>query len=189
LVVAQRALVDQFVRARERHGWLVLCAAVLAAACASRPARQTVAPAAQPVALAPRRTAPAPQPAAAETQGTETPDAETPDAEIECVGRDARRWGTTCCHLTGGPREQRTPGEVVMTCDGPNVGRPCTRKSDCDVACSCDPPTAFLSPDDDTNSPADGTRGVTGRCAGVFQIGVWRCRIDDQGVVGHEIVD
>jgi hypothetical protein len=76
-----------------------------------------------------------------------------------------------------------------MTCDGPNVGQPCKRQGDCDIACSCDPPNELPRPGGADSGPADGTRGVTGTCAGIFEVGVWRCRIDEKGVVGHEIVD
>jgi hypothetical protein len=67
------------------------------------------------------------------------------------------------------------------------LGKPCTSKEDCDVACSCASPTA--PPGRDQEGPKDGTRGVTGHCAGTFAVGTWMCEIDEHGVVAHRIVE
>ena len=78
---------------------------------------------------------------------------------------------------------------TYLQCHGPQVGKACTKKGDCDIACSCDDPHQRLNPRDGAIGPKDGTTGITGHCAGSLQIGVWMCQINEQGVVSHLIVD
>ncbi|MFO0665446.1 MAG: hypothetical protein U0174_15935 [Polyangiaceae bacterium] len=83
----------------------------------------------------------------------------------------------------------RFPGQQTLTCRGPRIGAPCTRKSDCDIACSC--------PSSDTAPPSagardnipDGTTGLVGRCASANYRGTWMCRLDEEGKVSHMIID
>lgn len=105
-----------------------------------------------------------------------------------CTGPGQRRYGSTCCDTFHGDREARFPGMIFLRCRGPQVGQPCHKKADCDIACSCDgggPLRGGNSPE----GPADGTTGVVGVCTGQLQIGVWMCRLDEHGVVGHTIID
>lgn len=110
-------------------------------------------------------------------------------ARADCVGEDRRLYGTTCCTVQGGAAEERTPGEVILDCEGPQVGKACTREGDCDIACSCDSMEEPLRPGDGQRGPADGTVGVKGVCAGQTQRGVWSCRLDERGAVTHLIID
>ncbi|HUS64167.1 MAG TPA: hypothetical protein VMZ28_06470 [Kofleriaceae bacterium] len=107
----------------------------------------------------------------------------------DCVGDDRRLHGTTCCTVHASAPEDRSPGEVYLDCEGPQVGAACARESDCDIACSCDSSDAPLRPGDGPQGPADGTLGVKGTCTGQRQRGVWMCQLDAKGAVTHLIVD
>src|SRR5450432_533074 len=106
-------------------------------------------------------------------------DAATPAApatvttKTECMS-DERQWGTTCCRITseGGRRHW-------MSCRGPQLGKVCHRKSDCDIACSCDRNLVHH----------DGRTGVTGHCSGDKPSGEWLCELDDDGKVTSLIID
>jgi hypothetical protein len=111
-----------------------------------------------------------------------------PPPEMSCVGQDRRRYGSTCCEVIGGDPQDRYPGKIYLDCEGPQIGQPCTKKSDCDIACSCDGDGPF-DPRSDGRGPPDGTRGVTGVCTGQRAMGVWMCDIDETGTVSHMIVD
>ena len=97
--------------------------------------------------------------------------------------------GTTCCESEKISEDRKFPGMAYLTCTGPQIGKPCKAKGECDIACSCDDPKQRLNPSNGPIGPKDGTRGVVGICAGQLQIGVWMCRIDEHGVVSHMIVD
>lgn len=105
-----------------------------------------------------------------------------------CTGPDQRQYGTACCDVRG-KGEQKSPGMVFLTCTGPRIGKPCTSKNDCDIACSCDPPGAIVGGGTPPQGPPDGTRGATGVCGARLQVGTWMCQIDERGVVTHTIVD
>lgn len=129
--------------------------------------------------------APPQTPPSAALPASHAPAAGSSSAPVECRHGE-RRYGTTCCYTERGDGE----GVGRTTCYGPNLGTPCSRKSDCDLFCSCDdptrrPPQQGSSP----RGPADGTRGVTGRCASDTARGAWVCRIDDDGRVTHLILD
>jgi hypothetical protein len=159
------------------RGWAGIVAVALgvgAHGCADRPAVALVPP--PPTAVAPAAAVPPPAAAVAPVAGT-------------CTGPNERLWGTTCCEHEPDPGDARFPGQIATDCHGPQVGKPCARRGDCDIACSCDPPGELLRPGQGGQGPANGTRGVTGTCTGVIQIGVWMCRIDENGVVGHVILD
>jgi hypothetical protein len=104
-----------------------------------------------------------------------------------CDGPDQRLYGTTCCTVEKIDEHHKYPGMTFLTCRGPQVGKACHSKRDCDVACSCDGDSPGRP--GDRHGPKDGTKGVTGRCADSRQIGVWMCDIDEKGVVTHLIVD
>jgi hypothetical protein len=78
---------------------------------------------------------------------------------------------------------------IYLSCTGPQVGQPCSKKGDCDLGCSCDDQSQPLNNNNGPQGPADGTRGVTGVCTGQMQIGVWMCTLDETGAVSHMIVD
>jgi len=108
--------------------------------------------------------------------------------------RGQRRYGSTCCESVRADSEYelpRSPGAVITECNGPQIGRPCTSRKDCDVACFCDPHAdrVLLRPGDAPSGPPDGTRGVTGSCGGRIQVGVSICEIDEFGKVVHKIID
>ena len=119
------------------------------------------------------------------------PPAPPPPAPVatDCVGSDRRLYGTTCCDVERIEQDRKYPGQIYLHCRGPQIGRACHAKADCDVACSCDPPDRPLSPGAGPQGPADGTTGVTGACVGQLAIGVWMCRLDEDGKVSHMIVD
>lgn len=106
-----------------------------------------------------------------------------------CTGTDQRLYGSTCCRVTRATHENRFPGQTFLSCVGPQVGKPCTKKGDCDIACSCDADDSPRDPRDERSGPKDGTKGLTGFCSGRRQAGVWMCDIDENGVVSHVIVD
>ena len=110
-----------------------------------------------------------------------------PPAATSCEGSDRRAYGSTCCEVNREP--DKIPGMVFLSCDGPQIGKPCHAKGDCDVVCSCDPPDAHLGGGTPPAGPTDGTRGAVGRCGGRLQVGTWMCEIDEHGIVGHVIVD
>ncbi len=113
----------------------------------------------------------------------------TSSAPADCVGPDRRLRGSTCCTVTRISNERRFPGQEFLRCEGPQIGRPCTSKRDCDVACSCDADDSPRDPRDERHAPKEGTKGLTGFCSGRRQIGVWMCDIDEDGAVTHIIVD
>jgi hypothetical protein len=94
-------------------------------------------------------------------------------AAVECM-RDERQWGTTCCHTEGEPGRR-----VWQSCHGPQLGKVCHRRGDCDVMCECD--RALLH--------HDGETGATGRCEGAPPSGEWTCEIDEAGKVTSLIID
>jgi hypothetical protein len=106
-----------------------------------------------------------------------------------CSASDDVRYGSTCCEQTTNAGEPHAPGEIVLDCHGPQIGKPCTRKGDCDILCACPGQDGPLSNDDGPSGPVDGTKGVTGTCSGILQVGVWRCEIDEDGKVTHVIID
>jgi hypothetical protein len=115
-----------------------------------------------------------------------------PDARLAAAaacGYGEERWGTTCCKAEGRDEEGKSPGMVFLSCRGPQIGKPCRAKTDCDIACSCDDPDEPLGNHNTPQGPADGTTGAIGHCTGLRQIGVWMCDIDENGRVGHVIVD
>ncbi len=68
------------------------------------------------------------------------------------------------------------------------MGRPCTRKGDCDVACFCN--GHENGPDPQRYSgPASGTTGITGVCGGTLWTGAWMCQLDEAGKVSRVIID
>ena len=81
------------------------------------------------------------------------------------------------------------PGMTFLSCTGAQIGKTCTKKGDCDIACSCDDPRRPLNPSNGPVGPQDGTRGVIGRCGARLQIGVWMCELDEHGAVSHKIID
>ena len=105
---------------------------------------------------------------------------------LPCDGADHRLYGSTCCEVVQFTQRERYPGKVYLRCEGPQIGQACTKKSDCDIACSCDADNPFHRRD---RGPADGTRGLTGVCTGTRAIGVWLCDLDETGAVSHMIVD
>ena len=86
---------------------------------------------------------------------------------------DERRWGTTCC------RSKPERGHHALVCRGPQLGKACHKKSDCDIQCGCD--RSLVHHDGDT--------GVTGRCIGFLPPGEWLCTLDDSGRVSSLIID
>jgi len=164
--------------------WLAVVVAVAlgvgARGCADRPAVALVPP--SPVAVAPSA-------AVAPAAAVSPPAAVVAPVAPTCIGPDQRLWGTTCCKNETDSGDARFPGQIVTECHGPQIGTPCARRGDCDIACSCDPPGEMLRAGEGGQGPANGTRGVTGTCAGVIQIGVWMCRIDENGIVSHVILD
>ena len=92
---------------------------------------------------------------------------------ITCMA-DERRWGSTCCRTEGAPGRRRW-----QACHGPQLGKVCHRRGDCDIACECD--RAFVH--------HDGKTGVTGHCAGAPMSGVWTCELDEHGRVTSLIID
>jgi hypothetical protein len=93
--------------------------------------------------------------------------------KIECMS-DERQWGTTCCRTEGAPGRRRW-----LSCRGPQLGKVCHRRGDCDIACSCDRSLAHH----------EGMTGVTGHCSGDKPSGVWLCELDDDGKVSSLIID
>jgi hypothetical protein len=83
----------------------------------------------------------------------------------------------------------RFPGQTILSCRGPQIGKPCQRKQDCDVACFCGAQQGPLDPRARPAGPPDGTRGHTGVCGGTLQAGVWMCQINDKGLVSRMIID
>ena len=91
---------------------------------------------------------------------------------VTCMS-DERRWGTTCCRTSQHGRR------TSMSCRGPQLGKSCTRRTDCDLACACDRSLIHH----------DGQTGVVGTCSGYQPSGEWLCRLDDQGGVTSLIID
>jgi len=104
-------------------------------------------------------------------------DASIPAAPLttktECMS-DERQWGTTCCRIQGAPGRRRW-----MSCRGPQLGKVCHRRGDCDIACSCDRNLVHH----------DGQSGATGHCSGDKPSGEWLCELDDNGLVSSLIID
>ena len=155
---------------------LACCACIVACHAPSPPAPSTP----------PARHA-APPPDAALPDATADAPIPKPVAWAACEGPDRRAYGSTCCDVDREP--DKIPGQVFLSCSGPQIGKACRAKGDCDVVCSCDPPDAHLGGGTDPQGPPDGTRGAVGRCGGRLQVGTWMCEIDEHGVVGHVIVD
>jgi len=139
------------------------------------------------------RAAPLPAPDAPPATDAALPDATgavsiapTP-SQPACEGPDRRAYGSTCCDLNREP--DMIPGMVYLSCYGPQIGKACHARRDCDVVCSCDPPDAHLGGGTPPAGPPDGTRGAVGHCGGRMQIGTLMCEIDEHGIVGHIIVD
>jgi hypothetical protein len=160
--------------------FLIACAP--ASAPAQPPPSDDPATAPQPIATS---AMPAPAPSSAPAP-TSLASSLTPP---ECTGADEQLRGSTCCQRHAIRDESKHPGQVFLDCHGPQIGKSCTAKTDCDVVCSCEPDDGLKSPHDDPSGPKDGTRGVQGVCRGRLQIGVWMCQIDERGVVSHVIVD
>ncbi len=80
------------------------------------------------------------------------------------------------------------PGQAILSCRGPRIGSPCTRKGDCDIACFCqgNQNGPELSSD---SGPASGATGLTGVCGGTLWAGAWMCQIDEAGKVTRIIID
>jgi hypothetical protein len=96
-------------------------------------------------------------------------DAGGPVQTIECFSNE-RRIGNTCCHKDGAADR----GELAwQACRGPQLGKLCHRRGDCDIACSCD----------QTWVSHDGTVGVTGHCSGGLRTDDWACELDEHGRV------
>jgi hypothetical protein len=113
--------------------------------------------------------------------------ATTPTAAT-CAGSDEKLYGSTCCRSSGKGAGEASPGAIILSCHGPQIGKACTRRSDCDLACFCEVQTGPLSNTSGPSGPAIGTKGVTGACGGLLQMGVWMCQIDENGVVIHRII-
>jgi len=94
-------------------------------------------------------------------------------ADAGCMS-DERQWGTTCCRTEGAPGRRRW-----MSCRGPQLGKECHKKGDCDITCGCDRALVHH----------DGKTGVTGHCTGFMPSGEWLCVIDEAGKVGSLIID
>lgn len=165
---------------------IALCAAIALAACS--PARP---PATDDRATAPQPIATSATPSSAPSSAvTPTPSASPASlTPPECTGANEQLHGSTCCEKHAISEQNKYPGQVFLDCHGPQIGRACSAKTDCDVVCSCEPDSGLKSPRDDPAGPKDGTRGAQGRCSGRLQIGVWMCQIDEKGVVTHVIVD
>jgi len=119
--------------------------------------------------------APAPVPGPGPTLGpapAATPDGGAPTA-LECMSDEHGR-GTTCCHTEGEPGFRHWE-----SCRGPQLGKPCHRRGDCDIDCECD--RALLH--------HDGQTGATGHCEGAPPSGEWTCEIDEAGKITSLIID
>lgn len=95
-----------------------------------------------------------------------------PVAAVDCMS-DERQWGTTCCRSQGVGRRR------WMSCRGPQLGKTCHKKSDCDITCGCDPSLIHH----------DGETGATGHCTGTMPSGEWLCTLDEAGRVSSLIID
>ncbi|HUJ62278.1 MAG TPA: hypothetical protein VLX92_27415 [Kofleriaceae bacterium] len=100
------------------------------------------------------------------------PPAAPPEAVPRCMS-DERQWGTTCCTV-----EPWRGGHDALHCRGPQIGKPCTKSSDCDIACACDPALVHH----------DGER-ATGTCTGLLPPGEWLCHVGNDGRVVSMIID
>ena len=87
-----------------------------------------------------------------------------------------RQWGTTCCRIE---KRERPSHDSGMVCRGPNLGKTCAKKADCDLACQCD--AKYIH--------KDGLTGVTGTCIGGQPAGEWLCILDENGRVVSRIID
>jgi hypothetical protein len=86
---------------------------------------------------------------------------------------DERQWGSTCCRLEGHGHGR------WLSCRGPQLGKPCHAKTDCDMTCECDRSLVHH----------DGQTGVAGTCTGGLPSGVWLCTLDEAGHVTSIIID
>jgi hypothetical protein len=78
---------------------------------------------------------------------------------------DERRTGNTCCRKDGEPS--------WLACRGPQLGKACHRRGDCDIACSCN----------EKWSHPGGTAGLAGHCTGGGRTGDGVCVLDERGLV------
>jgi hypothetical protein len=101
------------------------------------------------------------------------PAAPATTAAVECLS-DERQWGTTCCHSEGEPGFHHW-----TSCRGPQLGKVCHRRGDCDIDCECDRALVHH----------DGETGVTGHCEGPPPSGQWTCEVDEAGKVTSLIID
>ena len=106
---------------------------------------------------------------------------------LPCDRRGQRRLGTACCESPEG-HERRNPGQVILRCEGPRVGRPCSRKGDCDIACFCHGHQIGPAPQS-YSGPREGSTGITGVCGGTLWAGAWMCQLDENGKVTPVIID
>lgn len=164
----------------------VMSAAHCLSACVKPPAVEVPAPAASDanLALTPSATADGAAPMVSVRPSTPT------TAPPSCAPHE-RPFGTACCSSphTGEGRRRRFPGQQILTCHGPRIGIPCSKKSDCDIACAC--PSSEVAPPHarERDDLPDGTTGLVGRCAGANYVGTWMCRLDEEGRVSHMIID
>ncbi|MFT3699028.1 MAG: hypothetical protein QM831_38135 [Kofleriaceae bacterium] len=98
-----------------------------------------------------------------------------PVVKADCLP-DERQWGTTCCRIE---KTQRPSHDSGMHCRGPNLGKACTKKGDCDLECQCD--AQYIH--------KDGLTGVGGTCIGGQPAGEWLCILDENGRVVSRIID
>jgi hypothetical protein len=99
--------------------------------------------------------------------------APTAAAAASCMS-DERQFGTTCCRSEAARGEHRE-----LTCRGPQLGKTCHKKSDCDIICECDRSLVHH----------DGMTGVAGTCGGFLPPGEWLCELDEDGKVTSLILD
>ena len=104
--------------------------------------------------------------------------APTPMEAATCMS-DEHLYGTTCCH-----REDPNPGGM-LECRGPQIGKPCNKRGDCDVICECDAQSDAGSPWSDQECGACNSA----HCGGFIPDGVWICIRDESGKVTSLIVN
>ncbi len=156
---------------------------------ASSPPAAAATASASPVALslAPPATSTAPLVVASVTPPAARPAVSVALPVDPCTKKGQRSYGTTCCDVIDN-HGVRFPGQQTLICRGPQVGRPCQRKQDCDLVCFCED-HGMLSPGAGAPGPPPGTSGHTGVCGGTLQAGVWMCEIDEKGLTTRVIID